>query len=205
MTHAFGGELRERILANLRTFERRPIDDDSPRAAVAITVCDLDGEAGYVFIRRSLTMRSNAGQYALPGGRCEPGEGAADAARRELAEEVGVAVGTDGVLGLLDDLVTRTGRVVTPVVCWVDGPVALVLDPGEVHDAWVVPVSELDHAEAPRWVTVREVEGRVLRMPVRGEWINPPTAAMLYQFREVALHGRAVRVHDVSSPRWTGR
>jgi hypothetical protein len=37
------------------------------------------------------------------------------------------------------------------------------------------------------------------------DWINPPTAAWLYQFREVALYGREARVHSVGQPSWTAR
>ena len=36
-------------------------------------------------------------------------------------------------------------------------------------------------------------------------WINPPTAAWLYQFREVALHGRLIRVSRIGQPEWTAR
>jgi hypothetical protein len=43
------------------------------------------------------------------------------------------------------------------------------------------------------------------RLYARGRWINPPTAAMLWQFREVALLGRATRVADVGQPAWTAR
>ncbi len=79
----------------------------------------------------------------------------------------------------------------------------LDLDPDEVHGAWVIAISGLEHPEAPQWVEVDGVDGEILQMPVAGEWINPPTAAILYQFREVALHGRTVRVHDIPSPEWT--
>ncbi|MBK5287672.1 MAG: CoA pyrophosphatase [Acidimicrobiia bacterium] len=205
MSYRYEFALRERIGANCAAFERRVIEDSERRAATAIALVDDAGEAGYLFIRRALTMRRNPGQYALPGGRAEPGESAEHTARRELAEELGVDLGPETVLGVLDDLPTRAGGVVTPVVLWAGGAVTMALDPDEVHDAWVRPVAELDHPEAPRRVTLDGVEGQVLRMPVGGEWINPPTAAMLYQFREVGLHGRTVRVHDVASPLWTAK
>jgi hypothetical protein len=35
------------------------------------------------------------------------------------------------------------------------------------------------------------------------DWLNPPTAAWLYQFREVALHGRTARIDQVGMPAWT--
>ena len=205
MRYPYDDALRARMVANLSGFERREIDEPQRRAATAIAVVDHGGAAGYLFIRRALTMRRNPGQYALPGGRAEPGETTAETARRELAEELGVVLGPESVIGVLDDMPTRAGGVVTPVVLWAGGAVTMTPDPDEVHDAWVRAVSELDHPEAPRWVTLDGVDGQVLRMPVGSEWINPPTATMLYQFREVALHGRVVRVHEVASPLWTAR
>src|SRR6185437_3168974 len=138
----------------------------------------------------SWELRRGAGQYALPGGSLDDGETAADAARRELHEELGIELGPDAVLGELDDIVTLTGFAMTPVVVWSDEPVVLRPDPAEVHAAWLVPLDELDHPEAPRRVAGSDPDRPLLRMPVRGEWINPPTAAALYQFREVCLHGR---------------
>ncbi len=37
-------------------------------------------------------------------------------------------------------------------------------------------------------------------MPVMGHWIHAPTAAFLYQFREVVLHGRPTRVAHFEQP-----
>jgi len=204
MSLEYSVSLRRRIAANLVDHDRYEIPaGGEPRAAVALTLVDRDGRAGYLFLRRALTLSHNAGQYALPGGRIEVGESAADAARRELEEELGVELTERSVLGELDDMPTRAGGVITPVVLWADGAPELTPDPGEVHAAWTMAVSELEHPEAPQRVAVKGLKGKVLRMPVGGEWINPPTAAILYQFREVALHGAAVRVHDIPHPDFT--
>jgi len=199
--------LRERILRNLAGFERIAIDDNHLRpAAVAILLTPVADEPTFALTRRALTMRRGAGNYALPGGGVEPGEDAIDAALRETAEELGVGgLAREAALGLLDDFRTLGGHRVTPVIVWSSEPVTLVPDPTEVGEAWLVPVADLDHPDAPMSEAHPEGGEPILRMFARGSWLNPPTAAFLYQFREVALHGRPVRVASIGQPPWTAR
>jgi 8-oxo-dGTP pyrophosphatase MutT (NUDIX family) len=199
-------DLRTRIAKNLAAFERVALAHEGRRrAAVAILVCPYKDEPHYILTRRSLMMRRGAGNYALPGGNCDPGEDIVDAALREVQEELGVAMGRDAAVGLLDDFVTLGGHVVTPVVLLSFEPLELKPDPSEVHAAWFLPLSELDHPEAPRRIPHPDGGEPILRMFANRDWINPPTAAWLYQFREVALHGREARVHAVGQPSWTAR
>ncbi|MFI4933623.1 MAG: NUDIX hydrolase [Caulobacterales bacterium] len=196
--------LRDRIVANLAAFPRLAAEaGELRRAAVAILLSPLEGAPTFVLTRRALTMRRGAGNYALPGGNCEPGEDAVATAVRETQEELGVAVARDAALGLLDDFETLGGHLVTPVVLWSAEPLALNPDPIEVLIAWRLPLADLDHPEAPRSEDHPDGGEKILRMFANGQWINPPTAAWLYQFREVALHGRTVRVNTVGQPTWT--
>jgi len=197
---------RDQIAANLAAFPRRALaGDDLRRAAVAILLSPRDGALSYVLTRRALTLRRNAGNYALPGGNLEPGEDAIAGALRETAEELGVWLGRDAVLGLLDDFVTLGGHVVTPLVLWSADPLTLDPDPTEVGRAWFEPLAHLDHPEAPMREAAPGGGEPILRMYADDAWINPPTAAWLYQFREVALHGRHARVATVGQPDWTAR
>jgi 8-oxo-dGTP pyrophosphatase MutT (NUDIX family) len=204
INYAFAPALRTRIVDNLERFDRVAASAQK-RAAIAIVLVSVDGLAHYLFTQRSFTMRRGAGQYALPGGGIDPGETAVDAARREVHEELGILLASSDALGSLDDFVTRTDHAITPVVFWVDTDIEVRPDPVEVHAAWCVPVSELDVADAPKSVAGEDGGNAVVQMPVRGEWINPPTAAILWQFRDVALRGLATRNAHVGQPRWTAR
>ena len=196
--------LRARIEGHLAAFERIALDVGERRhAAVAVVLSPTDEGPAYLLTRRALHMRRGAGNYALPGGNLEPGEDAIDAARRETQEELGVRLERDAALGLLDDFVTLGGHVVTPVVFWTPSPLAMTPNPEEVHDAWFVPLADLDHPRAPRREAHPDGGPAILRMYARGGWINPPTAAWLYQFREVCLHGRLVRTDEIGQPNWT--
>ena len=106
---------------------------------------------------------------------------------------------------MLDDFVTRGGHVVTPIVFWAEKIPVLIPCPTEVHAAWLLPLDELDQPDSPRWLPGETDGAAILQMRAGGAWINPPTAAILYQFREVALHGRATRVAQVGQPEWTAR
>ncbi len=147
-------------------------------------------------------MRNHPGQWALPGGRIDPGETAQQTALRELDEELGLALDADAVLGQLDDFVTRSGYVITPVVCWGGAARALAPNPDEVAAVHVVPVRELEHPDIPQLRAIPESDRPVLSlpMPILGTSIHAPTAAVLFQLREVALHGRNTRVAHYEQP-----
>lgn len=54
-----------------------------------------DPRGNYLWIRRSSTAPSRAGEYEHPGGHAERGETAKEAARRELQEETGIKIRDD--------------------------------------------------------------------------------------------------------------
>lgn len=196
--------LRETMAANLAAFERRAIEPEDHRlAAVAIVVSPHRRRPTFLLTRRALTLRRNAGNFALPGGNFEPGEDAIAAAARETREELGVVLARDAALGLLDDFRTLGGHRVTPVVFWSDAPLRLTPDPVEVHAAWRIALADLDHPQSPRRLPREGGGDPILQMYAAGKWINAPTAAWLYQFREVALHGRPTRLDGVGQPEWT--
>lgn len=205
-TPPFFAELKAKIAANVAAFPRRALAHEGlRRAAVAIVVSPHDGVATFLLTRRALTMRRGAGNYALPGGNFEPEEDAVAAALRETSEELGVALPRDAAMGQLDDFVTLGGHVVTPVVAWSDDALDLTPDPTEVHAVWRIPLAELDHPKSPRRQPHAASPDPILQMRLRGQWINAPTAAWLYQFREVALWGRWTRLDGVGQPEWTAR
>jgi 8-oxo-dGTP pyrophosphatase MutT (NUDIX family) len=201
---AFAPPLRDQVAVRLAAFPRRDLESAGlRRAAVAILLSPVGDQLTYALTRRALTLRRGAGNYALPGGAVDAGEDAVAAALRETAEELGVLLPREAALGLLDDFVTLSGFVVTPVVLWSSEPLTLRPDPAEVGEAWLIPLEELDHPESPLSIAHPDGGEPILRMFARGGWINPPTAAFLYQFREVALHGRWTRVGAVGQPGWT--
>jgi 8-oxo-dGTP pyrophosphatase MutT (NUDIX family) len=148
------------------------------------------GGASFLLCRRAAKMRAHARQWALPGGRCEPGESVEQTALRELHEELGLLLHEDSVLGVLDDYPTRSGYVITPVVVWGGGDVVLVPDPSEVAYAYRVGLHELCRADSPRFVSIPESRQPVVQVPLGGDLIHAPTGAVLVQFRWVAIEGR---------------
>ena len=154
----------------------------------------------FLLTRRAPKLRAHAGQWALPGGRIDDGETPEDAARRELHEELGLHVPASEVLGLLDDYQTRSGFVITPVVVWAGHDPGIVPNPAEVAASFVIPLAELDRPDTPRFLTIPESDRPVVQMPLLDHVIHAPTAAILYQLREVVLHGRATRVSHLEQP-----
>lgn len=199
--------LRERVVRHLAAFDRVAIEPAGHRlAAVALALIDdAEGRDCVVLTRRPLDMSRHPGQFALPGGRIDPGESVEQAARRELAEEVGLALGADATLGLLDDFVTRSGWVITPVVMWGGAGVELVPSPREVAEVYRVPLASFLEDDAVGLERIVESDRPVLSLHIVGTRVFAPTAAILLQLREVALLGRATRVAHYEQPLFAWR
>lgn len=207
---------RETLRQRLAAFAVRGLADRAARrAAVALAVVEEGHGAeahgiarlaawstapALLLTRRAADMRQHAGQWALPGGRLDEGETPEQAALRELQEEVGLQLDADAVLGRLDDYVTRSGYAITPVVVWAGRADTLQPNPQEVASVHRIPVAELMRADAPILNRIPQSEHPVLRMPVGTGWIAAPTAALLYQFREVCIAGRETRVAHFEQP-----
>lgn len=200
----FTPELRDRLRANLERHRVSVATSGGRSAAVAVALVPSGAAAAFVITRRSERLKNHPGQWALPGGRIDGGESAEEAALRELDEEVGVAVGAEAVLGRLDDYETRSGFVITPVVIWA-GDVELVADPVEVAEVHRVPIAELERPDAPRFISIPESDRPVIQLPLVGTLIHAPTAAVLYQFRQVAMRGESTRVGHLEQPVWAWR
>jgi 8-oxo-dGTP pyrophosphatase MutT (NUDIX family) len=208
--------LREQIVAALLAFDVRGLAVAGARhAAVALAIADeghgadLDGlpawpepsaRAALLLTRRAETLRDHAGQWALPGGRIDAGESPETAALRELHEEIGLRLQPSAVLGRLDDFATRSGFVITPVVVWAGAGPVLNLNPAEVQSVHRIPLAEFLRADAPLLDELPGSAHPVLRMPVGDSWIAAPTAALIYQLRELCLLGRNTRVAHYEQP-----
>jgi ADP-ribose pyrophosphatase YjhB (NUDIX family) len=158
------------------------------------------GGAAFLLCRRAARLNKHAGQWALPGGRLDPGETALDAALRELDEELGLRLGPESVVGWLDDYPTRSGYVITPVVLWGGADPELRPAADEVLAVYRIGLAPLRDAE-PRFITIPESDRPVLQVPLGNDLIHAPTGAVLYQLRQVGLLGRpGERVDELEQP-----
>jgi 8-oxo-dGTP pyrophosphatase MutT (NUDIX family) len=180
------------------------LPDVARRAAVVVCLLEREGAPQVLLLKRSSRGR-NPGQWALPGGRLEPGEPALQGGLRELREETGLVATNEDVLGRLDDFRTTSGFVISPVVVVSPPQDPPQRAPAEVHSLHPIPIAALTATGVPRWAQTSDGR-RLLQMPLRpGMVVHAPTGAILWQFAEVGLRGRATRVEGLAEPDFTAR
>jgi 8-oxo-dGTP pyrophosphatase MutT (NUDIX family) len=192
------------IAGRLAAWERRSASarPGTRRAAVALTLLDRR-DAAHVLLIKRVPWGMNPGHWALPGGKIDGDEGPVGAALRELEEETGLHASRGDVLGLLDDFITTSGYVITPVVVAPEGGQRAVRRPAEVASLHPIAVTRLLAPGIPRWRATPS-GGHLLQMPLRHDMVvHAPTGAILWQFADVALRGAARRVADVAEPDFT--
>jgi 8-oxo-dGTP pyrophosphatase MutT (NUDIX family) len=204
-SYPFNDAFRELVARRCADFPVVPLRDPThqlKRAAVAVALietADRSGETAFLLTARARGLRAHGGQWALPGGRCDHGETPLTAALRELEEEVGLSLNPDAMLGVLDDYPTRSGYLITPVVLWAGQHASLRPNPAEVASVHRIPIADVARPDAVSFIAIPESERPVVRVRMDGHLVHAPTAAVVYQFREV-LAGRDTRVADLEQP-----
>jgi 8-oxo-dGTP pyrophosphatase MutT (NUDIX family) len=151
-------------------------------AAVLVPLVNRPEGLQVLLTQRSADLPDHPGQISFPGGRVEPGDlSHAAAALREATEEVGLPAPQVTLLGHLSEYETVTGFRVTPVVGWVEPPLALKPDPVEVADIFEVPLAFLlDPANQQRHFRMLGTTRRdYWAIPYGERYIWGATAAML--------------------------
>jgi 8-oxo-dGTP pyrophosphatase MutT (NUDIX family) len=140
-----------------------PVEDEADLTVAAVLVPLVNRPDGLTVMltKRTAHLAHHPGQISFPGGRLEAGDNGdlITCALRETAEEVGLEPARVHVLGRLDDYITGTGFIVTPVVGLIEPPFQLAPDSFEVAEVFEVPLDfVLDQANHS--LQQREVRGR---------------------------------------------
>jgi 8-oxo-dGTP pyrophosphatase MutT (NUDIX family) len=181
-----GEDLPLTLRAALGARARDTIDIAGHRpAAVLVPLLRRDGEWRFLFTERGAGLRAHGGQVSFPGGAVDPEETHERTALREAEEEVGIDPAHVRVLGLLGDVPTPSGFVVTPVVGWVDpSPVVYRPSPVEVAKIFEVAVARFRQPDALERIGEVERWGRrfpLIRYRVDGHDVWGATARMVHE------------------------
>jgi 8-oxo-dGTP pyrophosphatase MutT (NUDIX family) len=151
------GELRARLASIVGAHavvygeEIVGILEKPPVPAAVLVPIILRDEPSLLLTKRTAHLKSHAGQVSFPGGRIDPEDQDAEAAAlREAQEEIALNPGNVEVIGRMDDYVTGTGYVITPVLGLLPPGLTYVPSPDEVAAVFEFPFSVLLDPEAPR-------------------------------------------------------
>lgn len=139
-TESFKAVVRSVVARRRVRIER----SDLTPAAVLLPIVFRDGESRLIFTKRTMNVAKHKGQISFPGGMSEPeDDGPVATALREAEEEIGLDPSLVDVVGAIDDQITVTGFVVTPVIGFVAARAEFTPDPVEVDELFEVPIDEL--------------------------------------------------------------
>jgi len=136
-------ELYRILSANLSNGQRKELQIDGfQKAAVLVPLIDMGEECTLLFTKRTETVETHKGQVSFPGGVVDGTDlDPIHTALRETQEEIGIAAGLVQTLGLLDDLMTPAGFVITPVVGFLRAAPRVSPSEIEVAEVFEIPLS----------------------------------------------------------------
>ena len=136
-------EIRQVLSLNLANSKRTVMRVDGfQQAAVLVPLIDSGAECTLLFTKRTETVDTHKGQVSFPGGVVDGTDtDPTQTALREACEEVGIIPDSVETLGILDDITTPIGFVITPVVGFLASIPNIVPNGAEVAEAFQIPLS----------------------------------------------------------------
>ncbi len=174
----FIDELRKKLSSR----ERKIIDHPSfSHAAVLVPLYQKEGECHLLFTKRSDQVKHHKGEISFPGGMVdEDDRELIHTALREAREEIGLKEKDVEIIGLLDDIVTVTEFIVTPIVGLLPYPYPFQVSKIEIDELIEVPLSALLKEDSFS-------EREIFRMG-RVEWVYA------YQYQNHIIWGATARI-----------
>jgi len=128
-------------------------------AAVLVPLIASANTLELLFTKRTETVETHKGQISFPGGMVDESDNdIVHTALREADEEVGLPHSCIEILGLLDDMATPSGFVITPVVGVIHELPILKLNMDEVAEVFRVELDFFAHPSNGR-TELREFRG----------------------------------------------
>ena len=160
MKEITNNEVRLRLASLARSGQRTRVSIDGFHSAGVLVPVILGAHGPeLLFTKRTELVETHKGQVSFPGGLMDPEDGdLIHTALREAWEEVGIPRTSVEVMGMLDDLPTPTGFVITPVVGLLEKLPALSPNSTEVAEVFQVPLLFFADPENGR-TEVREFRG----------------------------------------------
>jgi 8-oxo-dGTP pyrophosphatase MutT (NUDIX family) len=135
----------ENIRKMLSSRKRRVIEHPPfSHAAVLVPLFKKDGGCHLLFTKRSEQVKYHKGEISFPGGVVdEEDKELIGTALREAFEEIGLKENDVQIIGVLDDIVTTTEFIVTPIVGLFPYPYPFKVSEVEISELIEVPLSFL--------------------------------------------------------------
>ena len=157
-------------------------------AAVLVPLFEKEGDCHLIFTRRTDHVKHHKGEISFPGGAFdEEDEDLRRTALREAFEEIGLKENDVQIIGVMDDIVTITQFIVTPIVGIFPYPYPFKLSEVEIAELIEVPLSSLLEKEclAEREI-VREGRQEIVYSYQHGDHVIwGATARILKQFLDL--------------------
>jgi 8-oxo-dGTP pyrophosphatase MutT (NUDIX family) len=135
----------DRIRNILSTRERKVIEQPPfSHAAVLVPLFKKSGDCHLLFTKRSEEVKYHKGEISFPGGVVDEEDSElVSTALREAFEEIGLKENDVQIIGVLDDIMTITEFIVTPIVGLFPYPYPFKISEVEIAELIEVPLSSL--------------------------------------------------------------